>query len=76
MTEKPQLKLVEGGDASKHIDWVDLLEHMDLKEALPQLRQLTLQRKVAANSVLAVVEPAFSATADAAPDLLGNPEPA
>ena len=76
MSEKPQLKLVQGGHASKDIDWVDLLENMDLKDALPQLKQLSRQRKVAANSVLAVVEPALSATADAAPDLLGNPESA
>ena len=76
MSEKPQLKLVQGGHASKDIDWVDLLENMDLKDALPQLKQLSRQRKVAANSVLAVVEPALSATADTAPDLIGNPESA
>lgn len=56
MTEKPQLQLIQGGYVPEEIDWVELLENMDVKDALPILRRMTRQRKAAANCALSLVD--------------------
>ena len=55
MTERPRLTLIQGGDAPHQVDLTGLLENMDAREAIPQLRALARRRKPAANSALAVV---------------------
>lgn len=71
MTEKPQLQLIQGGYVPEEIDWVELLENMDVKDALPILRRLTRQRKAATNSALSLVDAGSqegAAPAHAGPD--------
>ena len=55
MTERPRLTLIRGDDALHQVDLTDLLENMDAREAIPQLRLLARRRKPAANSVLSIV---------------------
>ena len=49
------LKLLDGGDAAHQMDLTHLLEDMDLRDAMPKLREISRRRKPAANSVHAVV---------------------
>jgi hypothetical protein len=72
--QRAQLQLIKGGDALQQVDLTDLLENMDVREAMPQLRALARRRKSAANSALAVVASTSQATAHTAPDRLGNRE--
>ena len=55
MTERTHLQLIQGGDEPQQADLTDLLENMDAREAIPQLRLLARRRKPAANSVLSIV---------------------
>ena len=74
MTERPRLTLIRGDDALQQVDLTDLLENMDAREAMPQLRALARRRKPAANSALAVVgaeTPATTAPVLSGPDNLG-----
>lgn len=57
MSSSIHLKLIHGGDVLHQVDLTDLLENMDLRDALPRLRALSRRRRPAANSVLSVVEP-------------------
>lgn len=56
MTERTHLQLIQGGNELQQADLTDLLENMDAREAIPQLRVLARRRKPAANSVLSVVD--------------------
>ncbi|MDH0051006.1 hypothetical protein [Comamonas terrigena] len=56
MTEiKRDFQVIEG--MPEEVDWVHLLEVMDARDSIPILQRLSRQRKPAANSPLAVVEP-------------------
>ena len=55
MTVRTHLQLIRGGNELQQADLTDLLENMDVREAIPLLRVLARQRKPAANSVLSVV---------------------
>ena len=53
---RPALTLVPGcGGRDAAVDWVTLLEEMDLRDALPILQCMGRQRKAAANQALALV---------------------
>lgn len=65
MTEtKRDFQVIEG--TPEEVDWVHLLEELDAREALPILRSMSRQRKPAANSALALVEPDSTAAPDSA----------
>lgn len=65
MTEtKRDFQVIEG--SPEEVDWVHLLEELDAREALPILRRMSRQRKPAANSALALVEPNSTASPDSA----------
>jgi hypothetical protein len=56
MNENPRVTLIEGGYVDQAVDLTDLLENMPVEQAIPLLRQMSRQRKAAANSVLEVVQ--------------------
>ena len=66
-----EFKVIEG--TPEEVDWVHLLEELDARDALPILRQMTRQRKPAANSALALVESGFSVKPDS--DVQSTNEP-
>lgn len=73
-TPRTQFQLIKGGNALQQVDLTDLLENMDVREAMPQLRALARQRKAAANSVLEVVGATSAATVGTASDQPDNDE--
>lgn len=73
-SQSPRLKLIEGGDAPRQIDLADLLENMDVRQALPRLREISRRRKAAANSSLAVVASGTGASVTAAQAPVCSPE--
>jgi len=63
MTETTRdFKVIEG--SPEEVDWFHLLEELDARDALPILQRMNRQRKAAANSALALVEPSLQATSD------------
>ena len=61
----PELRLLQGGKEQfqAQIDWVALLEDMDIHDSWPILKAIALRSKTVANSPLAAVPSMFEATA-------------
>ena len=71
MADRTKLIPIQGGNAAQQVDLTELLEDMDLRQALPRLRALSRRRKPAANSVLAVVD---AGTVEAPAPVPGEPD--
>jgi len=52
---RTHLQLINGDHALQQAEWIDLLENVDVRDALPRLRALARQMQPAANGALAVV---------------------
>ena len=75
MSFELKIHLVHCEHALKQPDMTELLEHMDFLEALPTLRQISRQRKPAANSCLAVAFGVISEKPELAQDFPNTPSP-
>lgn len=75
MTVRTHLQLIQGGNELQQADLTDLLENMDVSEALPQLRALARRRKPAANSALTAVDAVTQADLQPSPGELDSHAP-
>lgn len=75
MNDKPRMTLIQGDNALRQADLTDLLETMDVREAMPELRRLARRLKPAANSVLAVADAEVAADDGSVPGVSCTPAP-